>query len=658
MRLILTLLILLVVCQSLCIAQTSDTTIQRIEKINQPRKKAFHYELAATWAWQTGQYEKTLEYTSRGLKIAEEKDFKDLQARLLNNRGIAYDYLGDYTSALSAYFKALRIQEKVDDQKVEARILSNIGLIYSNQQMPDKALAYHKKALKIHNEEQDLDGVSVSLNNIAIVYAMQKDYKKAIENYLECIRIDLLLGDDRGLADDYNNIGISYMDLKEYTKAMEYLQKALKLRKEHNNPLGVSETLTNIATVYFKQDKLETAKEYFIASLALSEEIGSKESLRYAYHNLYEIEEELNNTDAAFYYFKKYIAYRDSLQDIGQTRQQTELELNYHYEKEKELERIEQDRKEERFRLIIYSGLAVLVIILFFSALLYKRWKQTQGQKKIIEEKNRIVENKNREILDSINYARRIQVAILPSREYILNRLPKHFVIYEPKDIVAGDFYWLVSTLAGKTETSEVIDEANDTWLAVADCTGHGVPGALMSVVCHNALNRSLREFEMKNTADLLDKTREIIVDDLSKNDLQVNDGMDISLCRINHQSKQIEWSGANSSLLVFRMATNELEVVKGNKQPIGVYKELMPFTAQTIQLNSGDRVYLFTDGFADQFGGPLGKKLMSKRMKEWILKTSQLSLHEQRSYLMDQFNAWKGDQEQVDDVCLIGFEV
>jgi len=658
MRLILTLLILLVVCQSLSSAQTSDTTIQRIEKIIQPRKKAFQYELAATWAWQTGQYEKTLEYTSRGLKIAEEKDFKDLQARLLNNRGIAYDYLGNYTSALSAYFKALRIQEKLNNQKVEARILSNIGLIYSNQKMPEKALAYHKKALKIHEEEKDLDGISVSLNNIAIIYAMQKDYQKAIENYFECIRIDELLGDERGLADDYNNIGICYVDLGEYAKAMEYYQKALQLRKEHNNPLGVSETLTNIASVYFKQDDLTTAREYFVASLKMSQEIGSKESLRYAYHNLYQIEEELGNKEAAYDYFKKYIAYRDSLQDIGQTRQQTELELNYQYEKEKEREQFEQEKKEERFRLIIYSVLAVLILILVFSALLYRRWRQTREQKEIIEEKNALVENKNREIMDSINYARRIQVAILPSHEYILDRLPKHFVIYEPKDIVAGDFYWLVTTLADRKEPSEIIDEANHTWLAVADCTGHGVPGALMSVVCHNALNRSLREFEMKNTADLLDKTREIIVEDLSKNDLQVNDGMDISLCRINHQAKQIEWSGANSSLLIFRFATNELEVVKGNKQPIGVYEELMHFTAQSIQLNSGDRVYLFTDGFADQFGGPLGKKLMSKRMKEWILKTSQLSLHEQRSHLMHEFNAWKGDQEQVDDVCLIGFEV
>jgi tetratricopeptide (TPR) repeat protein len=657
MRLILTLLILLVVCQSLISAQTSDTTIQRIEKIIQPRKKAFQYELAATWAWQTGQYEKTLEYTSRGLKIAEEKDFKDLQARLLNNRGIAYDYLGNYTSALSAYFKALRIQEKLNNQKVEARILSNIGLIYSNQKMPEKALAYHKKALKIHEEEKDLDGISVSLNNIAIIYAMQKDYQKAIENYLECIRIDELLGDERGLADDYNNIGICYVDLGEYAKAMEYYQKALQLRKEHSNPLGVSETLTNIASVYFKQDDLTTAREYFVASLKMSQEIGSKESLRYAYHNLYQIEEELGNKEAAYDYFKKYIAYRDSLQDIGQTRQQTELELNYQYEKEKEREQFEQEKKEERFRLIIYSVLAVLVLILVFSALLYRRWRQTREQKKIIEEKNALVENKNREIMDSINYARRIQVAILPSREYILERLPKHFVIYEPKDIVAGDFYWLVSTVPGKLESSAVEIE-NDTWLAVADCTGHGVPGALMSVVCHNALNRSLREFEMKNTAPLLDKTREIIVEDLSKNELQVNDGMDISLCRIMHASRQIEWSGANSSLIIFRAATTSLEILKGNKQPIGIYNDMQPFTAQTIELNVGDRVFMYTDGFADQFGGPQEKKIMSKRMKEWISNSAGMSLPEQRAYLYDQFNIWKGDFEQIDDVCFIAFEL
>lgn len=645
MRLIITLVILLLNIHLVTFAQTRDTTIVRIEKITDARKRALQYERASTLAWQTSQYEKSLEYSSQGLKIAEEKGFKDLQALLLNNTGIAHDYLGDYTSALSAYFKALQIQEKLNDQKVEARILSNIGLIYSNQMRLEKALDYHKKALAIHKKEKDLDGISVSLNNIAIIYNYQKKYQAAIENYLECIRIDELLGDERGLSDDYNNIGICYMDLKEYDASMDYFQKALELRKKLNNPLGISETLTNIATVYVKKGQLETAKMYFLSSIELSKEIGSKESLRYTFQNLYEIEEKLNNKEAAFEYYKNYIAYRDSLEDIGQTRQQTELELNYQYEKQQELERFEQEKKEERFKLIIYSVLAVLVLILFFSALLYKRWKKTREQSKIIEEKNKLVENKNREILDSINYARRIQVAILPSNEYITDRLPNHFVIYEPKDIVAGDFYWLVSNVDEKT-----------SWLAVADCTGHGVPGALMSVVCHNALNRSLREFVMNDTADLLDKTREIIIDDLSKNDHQVNDGMDISLCRIDHESVQIQWSGANSSLILFRSQQGDLEVIKGNKQPIGVHKEQQPFTAQSIQLAQGDRVFLFTDGFVDQFGGPHGKKLMSKRMKEWILLSSKMSFTEQRDFLMKEFTMWKGDQEQVDDVCIIGF--
>ena len=641
MKLIAFLALLLLSLSVLSQKEEIDTCIVRIEAISGERKKAIAYDNAANLAWETGRYANTLTYTKRGLKIAEDNNFKDVQASLLNNRGIAYDYLGDYTASLTNYFKALRIQEKLDDRDLEAQILSNIGLIYSNQELTDKALFYHNKALKINTEIDNIRGISVSLNNIAIIYSKQDNFEKAIENYLECIRIDKIINDERGLGDDYNNIGICYMELKQFDKAMIYFMQALEIGEKINNPHGIIVTYTNIASNYLNQRNLAKAREYFLLSIPISTEIGNKESLKYAYENLYLLEDTLSNTAAAYGYYKLYVSYKDSIDNTDHARMQTELELNYNYDKEKERLRLLQEKKEERATIILYSVVGVLFLILVFSVLLYKRWKYAQQQQAIIEEKNELVQLKNDEILDSINYAKRIQTAILPSSEQISALFPNHFVTFLPKDIVAGDFYWLEET-------------PNHIFIAAADCTGHGVPGAMMSVVCHNALNRSVKEFQLTQPGEILDKTREIIIEELSKSEQQVRDGMDISLCVIDRKKKEMRWAGANNPLWVYRTAKKELEEWKGDKQPIGSHWELQPFTSHVIPINSDDRFYLFSDGYVDQFGGPHGKKLMSKVFKQLILDSAHMDLIAQQHYLEAYFNDWKGDLPQVDDVCLI----
>lgn len=304
-----------------------------------------------------------------------------------------------------------------------------------------------------------------------------------------------------------------------------------------------------------------------------------------------------------------------------------------------------QEKKEEKAKLILYTVIAVSLLIFVFSLLLYKRWRVAKQQQQIIKDKNELVELKNQEITDSINYAKRIQTAILPSSDFITSCLPNHFVTYFPKDIVAGDFYWMV-------------EFEHRLFFAVADCTGHGVPGAMMSVVCHNALNRSLRDFRLCIPGEILNKTREIIIEDLSKNDQQVTDGMDISLCVIDREKNEIHWAGANNSIWVYSNETKEIKEWKGDKQPIGHHLKLNPFTTHQIPVDKTNRYYLFTDGFVDQFGGPNGKKLMTKMFKEWIVRSSNLDLSNQQKYLEEHFKEWQGDLAQVDDVCVFCFEI
>jgi serine phosphatase RsbU (regulator of sigma subunit)/sugar lactone lactonase YvrE len=271
--------------------------------------------------------------------------------------------------------------------------------------------------------------------------------------------------------------------------------------------------------------------------------------------------------------------------------------------------------------------------------------KEADKQRLEAEHQKEIVEEKQKEISDSINYAKRIQNAILPSQRYFQKHLAKSFILYLPKDIVAGDFYFM--------------EDVEDTIiLAVADCTGHGVPGAMVSVVCHNALSRSIKEFGLIEPQKILDKTRELVLETFEKSEDQVNDGMDIALCSINKKTNTLLFSGANNGLFLVRKG--ELQEFKSDKQPIGKYSYAKPFTCQSISIEKGDQFYLYSDGYADQFGGeagkPGGKKFKYSRLKTLIQEIATKEVEEQHTILNETLSKWRGDIEQIDDVCIIGF--
>jgi serine phosphatase RsbU (regulator of sigma subunit) len=283
----------------------------------------------------------------------------------------------------------------------------------------------------------------------------------------------------------------------------------------------------------------------------------------------------------------------------------------------------------------------------------------------VVKQKH-LIEEKQKEILDSIHYAKRLQEAILPPLSFINEHLPNNFVLYQPKDVVAGDFYW-----------AEMKDDK--FFIAAADCTGHGVPGAMVSVVCSNALNRTVNEFGITNTGNILDKTRELVLETFAKGNSEVKDGMDISLLCIDKKNNKAFWSGANNPLWYIDSVTSstqpsvtssevekstatgldsaqpEIKEIKADKQPIGKTENPKPFTTHEIELKPGIQFYLFTDGYADQFGGPKGKKFKYKQLEEFLLENANKTMQEQHQTLLSKFSEWKGDLEQVDDVCVIG---
>jgi serine phosphatase RsbU (regulator of sigma subunit) len=260
-----------------------------------------------------------------------------------------------------------------------------------------------------------------------------------------------------------------------------------------------------------------------------------------------------------------------------------------------------------------------------------------------VVEQKRVIQAKQGEIMDSIHYARRLQEAILPPTDYIDQYIPDNFIYYQPKDVVAGDFYWAEN-------------QNGRFYVAAADSTGHGVPGAMVSVVCSTALNRAVKEFGLAETGHILDKTRELVVETFEKSADEVQDGMDISLLCLDSENKTVKWSGANNPL--WYVVNGELMELKADKQPVGRTEHSSPFVTHTICLEPDSVFYLFTDGLADQFGGPNGKKFKYKQFQELLLSVCSLPMSEQRIRIREKFDQWKGSFEQVDDVCVIGIAI
>lgn len=274
-----------------------------------------------------------------------------------------------------------------------------------------------------------------------------------------------------------------------------------------------------------------------------------------------------------------------------------------------------------------------------------KQKRKIEEQQEEVSEQKLLFEERNAEIHEALTYAQQLQNTILPDNKAFQNTFSDSFIIYKPKDIVAGDFYWL---------------EQNGDWVyfAAADCTGHGVPGAMVSVVCANALSKATRDINDGDVGTLLSKARDAVIAEFENDNHEVSDGMDISLGTLNVKNLELKWAGANNPLWVVRNGTQEVTSIKGDKQPIGKYISKEAFTTHQLQLVKGDLLYMFSDGFVDQFGGTRGKKYKSAQFRSFIERISPQPLEEQSKLMDEEFEKWKGSLEQVDDICVIAVKV
>ncbi|MES2566499.1 MAG: tetratricopeptide repeat protein [Bacteroidota bacterium] len=589
-----------------------DLSIQLNDEKNM---SVFYTNLGETFRSQAD-YSKAMEYFFKALKIDESQQNEQRMVSDYFTLTLLFGNLDEILQEKKYLFKALNLTKKIGNKRVEAKCYNIYAILLSDENKTDSALYYYEKSLTIARSIELKHLEAKVLSNIGGIYRDKKDYKNAIAYTNQSVDLNTMINDNKFLAADYIALGWIYEEMNDLLQSKNFFFKALELAKDR-----------------FPDSEIHSYKG--LAALAAKS----------------------NNYKEAYDYHVLFKAKEDGIYNEENSKQLGDIKTNFEVEKKEAELKAEQEilravalEEKKQQAIIVASVAGILLIVVIFSFFLFKRYKLTNKQKEIIELKNKetedqktLLEEKQKEIIDSIKYAKRIQNAILPQSADLQEHLPQHFVFYQPKDIIAGDFYWMHTA-------------GNKVFFAAADSTGHGVPGTIVSIVCSNALDKAVKEFGLIDTGKILDKTTELVLETFARSGEEINDGMDISLICIDKVNLKITWSGANNQLLY--AFGNELLSVKPNKQPVGRSDSHVSFITHEIPYRQGTIFYLMTDGYQDQFGGPNGKKFKFKQLEHLVSGFCHLPLEGQLRELHSAFYNWKGNLEQVDDVTVIGIKI
>ena len=646
-------------------ANICDSLKLLYQKTGAPISLYQHFSLKGTLFFSQGNYKNALNSFSEALEVGKSQgDTAKIVASEMNVGSIFY-VLNNYDKALQHYLETAKIMEANSDERIDG-LYGNIGMVYNDLNDLEKAEFYLKRSLTLTEKySKDVKDQIKSLNVLGMVYRKRGLYKKSEETFLKALKFsDKDAKYNRDRADIHSNLAELYKETNDLDQQKHHILKSINLYIKTNNYSDVIYSKKALADYYFDKGKIKEATAEIREALSLFDTTDVNISLEQGLYSSYAriMYAQKQYKDA---YDKLEMGYNlsDTLFDLMKVEQAAQLETKYFYQQKMKLDSIQraEERKKEALRIKkekaesetalaqqkLYSLLGVggsfsLLIIAF---ILLKAYRNKNKSNVLISAQKKQIETKQNEILDSIQYAKRIQTAILPSENLVKTYLKNSFILYKPKDVVAGDFYWME-------------DIGDKILFAAADCTGHGVPGAMVSVVCNNGLNRSVREYGLRDPDQILNKTREIIVEEFEKSEEEVKDGMDISMCSLSLSSYSLSWAGANNPLWIIRKGSNQIEEIKADKQPIGKYENAKPYTQHKIQLQKGDSIYIFTDGFQDQFGGEKNKKFKSGNFKKLLLTIQGKSMEEQKNIINKAFEDWKSNFEQVDDVCVIGVRV
>jgi len=669
-------------------------------KLNDNIEISETYNNLGTYYLYTSQFDSARYYYNIAISYLD-SDLNTTKASILNNIALAYQYEGDYEKSINIYVQSLNIYEQLNDMRTAMLIYNNIGSLYKEIGYFNKAIEYYQKKIAFSQEIGDQIEYCKSLNNIAGCYAEMHNNDTAITIYESAIPLFDSFDDKETKAMIYKGIADCEIEKSNYKKALKYAQKALDLRLIINNDNLIYRTYLTIAEAFNGLKKYRMALTYYRKCEKYSQESGDVQIKLKTMFGLANSLSILGNYRESNNYLALYIALNDSIMNSNVQQQISDLETKYQTEKKEQqillqdaeleknqvtiaFEKAESEKKAAQRNLFMFGFGLILILAL----VVFRGYRQKAQSNKIIAEKNEKlnqlitevttqkdeiekqkseIEEIHNEVSQSINYAKRIQSSILPETEILTNSLPDHFVLFKPRDVVSGDFYWFT-----KIE--------HQLFATVADCTGHGVPGAFMSMLGVSFLRDIVNKSNIYQPDKILNQLRKDIIRTLKQKGVsgEQKDGMDMAFIRLDFQSLQLEFSGANNPLVIIsktkpevlsentiikemRLEDNDdwgLYEVKPDKMPISIYEKMNDFSNHRFQLHKEDRVYMFSDGFLDQFGGPKGKKFKSKPFKRLLLEHTHLSISDQEQLLNQTIISWMEFQHQVDDISVIGIQV
>lgn len=558
---------------------------------------------------------------------------------------------GDYKRSLDLLFRLKKTSDEIKYTKGSSDLLGAIGVLYWRQGDNKNALLFLNEDLKLVKKTNIKFDIASVYNNIGLVYRQMNEFEMARSYYTLSIQLFIESGSSEGLTDAYNNMGVLHEKENDLFKASYYFEKSLQMCLKNKDSIGISIAQGNLGAVNYKLGNYEAAEKCYLAAYGISERHGDPEGIKEVGEGLSNLYHALGKGDLALSYYKSFIAARDTLNNEEFKKLALIKEMEFKFDREKERKAILVEADKKRQQLYTTSVAVILFLVLIFSALLYKRFNLTKKQKAIIENQKQLVEEKQKEITDSIQYAKRIQTTLLAHSDFLKQNLSEHFVLFKPKDIVSGDFYWATYVPPEAGILSE--NKPGKFYLGVCDSTGHGVPGAFMSLLNISFLNEAINEKKIVSPNLVFDHVRKRLIENVSQEGGQ--DGMDGVLIRFNKQNRKLSYAAANNALVIVR--DGKIMELDHDKMPVGLGEKKADFTNYEFTLNPDDVLYLYTDGYADQFGGTKGKKFKYKQLNELLISIHKLPLKEQSEILNAAFMKWKGNNEQVDDVCIIGIK-
>lgn len=574
------------------------------------------------------------------------------KAKTLNNIGNVYRRKGEFNRAIDYFKRSADLSEAAGDSLSVAINRNNVGVLYKEMGLLDEALVNYRMAEKIYRNANNPRMLGDVKNNLGTIFKKKNEFDSALMYFNAAIELyqDKVKGPDAGNA--HMNAADVLLHLGRKEDALEYARRGVALAEAGKDNASLSNSYSILGAIFMAQDRLDTALIVVQRGYDMAKGMNAAEYHMNCAERLSQIHLQMGDFQKAYEFQMESLAIREKMKGLNMAQEVARKEYQFELEKAALTDSLQREEQKKLFdseleakrqeQLLLYGALGLATIVVF---LVFRGFIRKKRDHLLISEQKAIVEQKNLEITDSMNYAQRIQEAILPTNELMQSVFPRSFVLYQPKDIVAGDFYWL--------ETYN-----NEVFFAVADCTGHGVPGAMVSVVCSNALSKAVLEEHISDPGKILHRTREVVIDKLSAGSLELQDGMDVSLLKWNPDTRKLSWAGANSPLWILRPGDEVIEEIKGDKQPVGSYVSMRAFTTHTVDISEGTHVYMTSDGYIDQFGGVKGKKLKSANMKKLITGLREQEMYDLGASLAEYLDQWKGELDQVDDICVAGIQL